>query len=113
MKKKQPHWLNKNNMAKSIGISPTAFAAWGVQPVEKIGREAFFLVADVLEKRLQYDHFGATGYDIVQKKGPHWLNKNNMAKSLGICRTALTKWSVQPVGKIGRDLFRGRRCTQE
>ncbi len=45
---KKPGWLNKKQMAASIGISATAFDKWGVKPVEKIGRETFFTVEDVL-----------------------------------------------------------------
>jgi phage terminase Nu1 subunit (DNA packaging protein) len=48
---KQPGWLNKKQMAASIGISPQAFDRWGVGPVAKIGRETFFLVSDVLNNR--------------------------------------------------------------
>lgn len=50
---KQREWLNKSEMAASIGISTTAFDKWGIEPVERIGREAFFTVAAVLENRLQ------------------------------------------------------------
>jgi len=47
--RKQSHWLNQREMAKSIGISVNAFAKWGITPVAKIGREAFYTVDDVLE----------------------------------------------------------------
>ena len=56
MKKKQPHWLNKINMAKSLGISVTAIAKWGVEPIGKDRRESFFVVADVLNNRYQYTY---------------------------------------------------------
>ncbi|MFJ7111296.1 terminase small subunit [Pseudomonas sp. NPDC098740] len=36
---------------------------------------------------------------------PHWLNKSRMAASLGITTQAFDKWGVQPVAKIGRDVF--------
>jgi hypothetical protein len=36
----QPGWLNKSRMAASLGISVQAFDKWGVQPVERIGRES-------------------------------------------------------------------------
>lgn len=51
---KQPHWLNKSEMAKSNGISVQAFDKWGVAPVARVGREAFFTVEDVLENRRQH-----------------------------------------------------------
>ena len=50
---KQRGWLNKSEMAASLGISVQAFDKWGVQPVERIGREAFFTAEAVLENRLQ------------------------------------------------------------
>lgn len=49
---KQRGWLNKTEMAQSIGISVQAFDKWGVKPVARIGREAFFDVRAVLENRL-------------------------------------------------------------
>lgn len=49
---KQRGWLNKSEMAASLGISVQAFDRWGVKPVERIGREAFFTVEAVLENRL-------------------------------------------------------------
>ncbi len=51
---KQRGWLNKSEMASSLGISPQAFDKWGVQPIERIGREAFYTVADVVENRIQH-----------------------------------------------------------
>ena len=56
--KKEPHWLNKSQMAKSLGISTTAFDKWGVQPVASIGRERYFDVRSVLNNRL--DHQAST-----------------------------------------------------
>lgn len=50
---KQRGWLNKSEMAASLGISVQAFDKWGVKPVERIGREAFFTAEAVLENRLQ------------------------------------------------------------
>lgn len=51
---KQPGWLNKSEMAKSLGISPQAFDKWDVEPIARIGREAFYRVQDVLENRLEH-----------------------------------------------------------
>src|SRR5690606_10959254 len=50
---KQRGWLNKSEMAASLGISVQAFDKWGVKPIERIGREAFFTAEAVLENRLQ------------------------------------------------------------
>lgn len=50
--KKEPFWLNKSQMAASLGISTQAFEKWGVQPVARIGREAFFDARSVVDNRL-------------------------------------------------------------
>lgn len=51
---RQPHWLNKTRMADSLGISTQAFDKWGVDPVQKIGRESFYDVRSVLENRIKH-----------------------------------------------------------
>lgn len=50
---RQPYWLNKSRMAESLGISVQAFDKWGVKPVAKIGKEAFYDVRSVLDNRLE------------------------------------------------------------
>src|SRR5574343_430050 len=50
--KRESYWLTQSQMAKACGISTQAFVKWGVQPVAKIGREAFYVVQDVLQNRL-------------------------------------------------------------
>lgn len=50
---KQRGWLNKGEMAASLGISPQAFDKWGVQPIARIGREAFYTAQSVVENRLR------------------------------------------------------------
>lgn len=47
-----PSWLNKSQMAASLGISVQAFDKWGVQPIARIGRSAYFDVRSVLDNRL-------------------------------------------------------------
>lgn len=49
-----PGWLNKTDMAKSLGISTQAFDKWGVEPVAKIGRSVYFDCASVVENRLAH-----------------------------------------------------------
>lgn len=49
---KQRGWLNKSEMAASLGISVQAFDKWGVKPVERIGREAFYECRSVLDNRI-------------------------------------------------------------
>jgi phage terminase Nu1 subunit (DNA packaging protein) len=51
---KQRGWLNKSEMAASLGISPQAFDKWGVEPVARIGREAFYTVQDVVQNRIDH-----------------------------------------------------------
>lgn len=46
--------LNKSDMASSLGISVQAFDKWGVQPVEKRGREVFFDVRSVVNNRIEH-----------------------------------------------------------
>jgi|GEM_PF-6223252 len=48
-----PAWLNKSNMASSLGISVQAFDKWKVDPVARIGREVFFDVRTVVINRLE------------------------------------------------------------
>ncbi|MET4696102.1 terminase small subunit [Endozoicomonas lisbonensis] len=58
-RKKQPqpeaHWLNKTNMAASLGVSVQAFEKWGVPPLGKFGRSVYFDVRSVLENRLAHE----------------------------------------------------------
>ena len=49
---KQRGWLNKSEMAASLGISVQAFDKWGVEPAARIGREAFYDCRAVLNNRL-------------------------------------------------------------
>ncbi|QGW77765.1 DNA-packaging protein [Pseudomonas alkylphenolica] len=51
---REPYWLNKTRMAASLGISVQAFDKWGVQPVARIGKEAFYDTKCVLANRLQH-----------------------------------------------------------
>lgn len=52
--KKEPYLLNKSQMAKSLGISTQAFDKWGVEPVARIGNQAFFEARAVLDNRLAH-----------------------------------------------------------
>lgn len=47
------HLLNKKNMAKSCKVCVTAFDKWGVEPVQRTGREAFYDVASVVSNRVE------------------------------------------------------------
>lgn len=50
--KRESHWLTQTQMARACGISTQAFVKWGVEPIAKIGRNAFYVVQDVLQNRL-------------------------------------------------------------
>jgi len=45
-------WLNKKEMAASLGISTQAFDKWDVAPVAKVGRSVYYTAADVVANRL-------------------------------------------------------------
>ncbi|MET6678284.1 terminase small subunit [Citrobacter amalonaticus] len=47
------HLLNKKNMAKSCKVGVTAFDKWGIEPIQRIGREAFYDVASVVSNRVE------------------------------------------------------------
>lgn len=69
----RPGWLNKRSMCASLGISPTAFDKWGVEPVIRHGREAFYDARTVLENRLshaqaKYQPADADGIDPLAEK---------------------------------------------
>jgi phage terminase Nu1 subunit (DNA packaging protein) len=48
----KPHWLNQQQMAKSLNLTVSAFARWEVEPVARIGKQVFYDVNSVLENRL-------------------------------------------------------------
>lgn len=50
----QDEWLNQGQLLKSLGVSLSAFQRWGVRPVAKIGRSAYYTVRDVLDNRLAH-----------------------------------------------------------
>lgn len=74
---RQPYWLNKKRMAESLGISTQAFDKWSVEPVAKIGREAFYDVRSVVENRLQHQEGkhqpGTAGDDNLDPFAEHKL----------------------------------------
>lgn len=47
------HLLNKKNMAKSCKVGMTAFDKWGIEPVQRLGREALYDVASVVSNRVE------------------------------------------------------------
>lgn len=50
----QSHLLNQKQVAKSLGVSISAFQKWNVRPTDKRGREALYLLKDILENRLNH-----------------------------------------------------------
>ena len=90
---KKRGWLNKSEMAASLGISPQAFDKWGVEPAAKIGREVFYTAQAVLQNRL--DH-------LAQKQQPEGLDEE------GIDRRAEEKlmherWLLTMAQRIGQE----------
>lgn len=51
--KPEPHWLNRKDMAASLGISVQAFDKWGIEPVARMGRSVYFDCRSVLSARLE------------------------------------------------------------
>ena len=47
------HWLNQQQIAKSLGLTVSAFARWEVEPVARIGKQVFYDVRSVLDNRLE------------------------------------------------------------
>ncbi len=45
--KKQPHWLNLTNAAKSCGVSVNTFKGWEVQPIGRDSRSQYFTFKDI------------------------------------------------------------------
>jgi phage terminase Nu1 subunit (DNA packaging protein) len=62
IEKPKEHWLTQQNMAKSLGVTVSAFARWEVEPVARIGKHAYYDVRAVLNNRLEKaDQAGNTG----------------------------------------------------
>lgn len=49
----ESHWLNKTEMAASLGISVQAFDKWGVKPISKIGRSVYYDCRSVVSNRIE------------------------------------------------------------
>lgn len=115
---KQAHWLNKKQMATSCGISTQAFDKWGVQPITKIGREAFFLVEDVVENRLarfipdddESDNLEGANYDrektrLTKEQADAQALKNKIARResapILLITTAISRASAQAGAILG------------
>lgn len=48
----QADMLNQSRMARACGIAPRNFAAWGVEPAARDGRQKLYRFSDVLDNRL-------------------------------------------------------------
>lgn len=73
--------LNKRDMAASIGISVQAFDKWGVEPVERRGREVFYDVRVVLEHERNKR----------QQQSPDEGDDEDLDKKLLLAKIALTE----------------------
>ena len=115
-KKPAPHWLNKGQMAKSLGISVQAFDKWDVAPVERIGREAFYDVRSVLDNRLAHaqpaqddepPEEGSIDYEryrLTKAQADNMELKNEIAKGktapIEIIQMVLSKVAGEAAGEI-------------
>ena len=52
MNKLKPYWLSQANMARSCGVSLSAFQKWNVRRVAKIGRIVYYRPRDVTNNRV-------------------------------------------------------------
>lgn len=87
---KQRGWLNKSEMAASLGISVQAFDKWGVKPIERIGREAFFTAEAVLENRLNRE---------AEKQQPEGLDGIDPLAEAKLTQERLRLTAAQAVGQ--------------
>lgn len=76
------YWLNHGEMAAACGVSTQAFDKWGVKPVAVVGRETYYLVADVVANRLARQRKIGGRY-INRAAGKHQPTQTAAAKSRG------------------------------
>ncbi|WP_303289561.1 terminase small subunit [Marinobacter sp. SS5-14b] len=68
MTKPKDHWLNQRQMAASLGITVGSFAAWQVEPVARIGKQAFYDMRSVLDNRLNHAEQGPSSGDMEAER---------------------------------------------
>lgn len=82
--KVRPALLKKKDMAESLGISVQAFDKWGVEPVLREGRAAYFSVKDVVENRLSKvqakQQPGSEDLDPIQERARLTYHQANIAE---------------------------------
>lgn len=62
IEKPHSHWLTQQQMAKSLGITVSAFSRWEVEPVARIGKHVYYDVRSVIDNRLEKaDQSGSNG----------------------------------------------------
>lgn len=77
------HLLKKKDMAESLGISVQAFDRWGVEPVLREGRSAYFSVRDVVDYKLSKEaskHKPESDLDIVKERARLTYHQANIAE---------------------------------
>jgi terminase small subunit / prophage DNA-packing protein len=113
---KADYWLNKGQMAKSLGISVQAFDKWGVAPISRSSREAFYDVRSVLDNRLAHaqpkhndDDEDDNGleyerYRLTRAQADNMELKNEIAKGktapIEIIQIVLSKVAGEAAGEI-------------
>lgn len=68
MMKPKSHWLNQRQMAASLGITVGSFVAWQVEPVARIGNQAFYDARSVLDNRLSHAEQGPNSGDMEAER---------------------------------------------
>lgn len=68
IEKPKPHWMSQQNMAKSLGVTVSAFARWEVEPVARIGKHVYYDVRSVLDNRLEKADQSGTNSDIEAER---------------------------------------------
>ena len=99
-------------MAKSIGLSTQAFDKWGIEPIAKVGREAFFLVEDVVDfvvaraERKKGEHNNLLGMSFDEAMEASSLNYMERAELLKVEKIALeiTRMRLQNAVLEGRSM---------
>lgn len=66
--KVQAHWLTQQQMAKSLGITVSAFSRWDVEPVAKSGRYLYYEARAVLDNRLAKADQAGSNSDIEAER---------------------------------------------
>ena len=68
IEKPYSHWLTQQQMAKSLGITVSAFSRWEVEPVARIGKHVYYDVRSVIDNRLEKADQSGSNSDIEAER---------------------------------------------